>query len=122
MKIKLLLLVCLLGAAALWAQVSTVQPLTEFIILTNPSTNLNAGKVRMTFDSPRLNPTNFVMAVKIELEFWNKAGTRIIDRDTFTPTAEQMATWYSRGLGTNSAEAWLKAALLNKAGLTEKLP
>lgn len=134
MKTKLLILLAVtvcacpvffagINTLTLLAQVSVPQPLTELNIPTNLSTNLNASNLRMTFSDVRLNPTNFVPIIAITIELWNNEDPPlIIAKKTFTPTAAQMAMWYSNGLGTNSAKAWLKAALLNKSGLTERTP
>ena len=121
MKTKLLILLAVLGSAALWAQVASLQPLTELNIPTNLSTNLNASNLRMTCSDVRLNPTNFVPIISITLELWNNEDPPLkIAARTFVPPPAKMAEWYQAGLGTNSAKAWLKAALLNKTGLTEK--
>ena len=119
MKTQILISLVALSVLALWAQITP--PLTELNIPTNMSTNLNASNLRMTFSDVRLNPTNFVPIIAITIELWNNEDPPlIIAKKTFTPPPAKMAEWYLAGSGTNSAKAWLKAALLQRAGLIEK--
>jgi hypothetical protein len=108
---KLLLLSSII--VCLTAQVvDKTNPSRELIFNVNSSTNLNAASIRITVQEFTLDPT-----LTLNFEAWNdEVPPAIVTKKSVTLTAVQVKAF----VNAPDPKAYLKAAVLAKANLTEK--
>lgn len=116
-KLILTTLLALAMAVPVLGQSTNSPPLTEMTILVNQSTNLNAVKIRVTFQNVTFDPTTFLPLLTLRLEAYNADAEQVANR-TWIPTLAQIKAWYA------SATPWptAKAAICARYGLTERTP